>query len=393
MKMKLKFLGFVALLILMPVTLVSCASATDHAKFVSETLPDRSVVDAGTSFTKTWTFQNDGTVDWVGYKLNLFSTNIKTGKESNYLIYPKSVIIPTTPKGKSVTISLPLKAPNPAWAAQESTWKIQTNSKLVVSGGTVTLKVTINPTQGSNIPNLRSSAYLSPTNKYAASGFGGQCTAFAWGRAYEKQGIKLTFIKNNYPSAYLWYKETTSPKGQIPMADSVAVWASQTGGTTGQHVAYIESITGNHADNTDPIVINEANFNSVQPPQTYPWGGGYDGKLLNTLTRKSINGHLSSGIAGYIYLNNKPLSISPSSGSRGTTFTFSGKGFTPNGKLEWHVKDPKGAEYPVDTRWADASGNMITSYKSTSSSPTGIYTIWAVDKSRGTSNEVKESLT
>jgi surface antigen len=372
---KQKLLVSASVVFLISILFVSCAAAADSARFVKDvTIPDRSVVDAGTTFTKTWAFTNTGTVTWTGYTLKLVSP------PSDVNFYPASVSIPTTKPGQQVSISVTLTAPNPAHAAQESTWQIRNSAGVAISGGTATLKVTINPKQGTNIPNLKNSGYLAPTNLYAVSGYGGQCTAFAWGRAYEKTGIKLKFINNNYPNANVWYDQTTSPKGQIPMPNSIVVWTSGTYG----HVAYLESLNGNN------IILNQANKNSYKNPLIYPWGGGYDGAPLTTLTRTSIGSYMA-GLKGYIYLTDVPLSISPASGPRGTTFTFSGKGYTPNGKITWHVKNPNGVD-SISTQPIDSSGNLRVIYPSKSTDIKGVYTVWAVDN-RGTSNEIKETIT
>ncbi|MHB8103334.1 MAG: amidase domain-containing protein [Methanosarcina sp.] len=88
------------------------------------------------------------------------------------------------------------------------------------------------------------------------------------------------------------------------------------------------------------------------------------------------------------------LTVSPSSGQQGTTFTFSGNGYTPNGAIEWHVKKPDNVEYPAATLYADASGGLKNSYTSTSNSMIGTYTIWAIDKTTGRqSNNVQETIT
>lgn len=382
-----RLLGFLAVVFLISTVIVSCAAAADHATFVGESIPkDRDIVDAGTSFTKTWTFKNDGDVDWVGYKLYLTGTNINPKYSQYYLNYPTYVSIPNTPHGKSVTISVTLQVPSIAFANQESTWNIKNKAAGLVSGGIATLKFTVNPKQGTNIPNLRHDGYSKSTNPLTKINLGGQCTAFAWGRAFERTGKSLPA-----GDAYTWYGATpTTDKGTIPMEDSVAVWGYSKTYPQG-HVAYVEKITGNN------ILINEGNYFSSYGSR-YPitsWGGGYDGKPYS-MTRDSIGSHLSpSALSGYIYLINKPLSISPAIGPRGTTFTFTGKGYRPNSQIEWHVKNPKGVEL-VSTLPAsniDSSGNLRFTYVSKTTDITGKYTVWAVDKSRGTSNVVTETIT
>ncbi|VVB55995.1 Clostridial hydrophobic W [uncultured archaeon] len=88
------------------------------------------------------------------------------------------------------------------------------------------------------------------------------------------------------------------------------------------------------------------------------------------------------------------LSVSPTSGSQGTTFYYSGTKYTPNGAIDWHVRKPDNVEYPVGSLVADASGNLNTNYLSHCGSMVGAYTIWAVDKTTGRrSNDVTETIT
>lgn len=87
------------------------------------------------------------------------------------------------------------------------------------------------------------------------------------------------------------------------------------------------------------------------------------------------------------------LTVSPLSGRQGTTFTFSGNGYTHNEAIEYHVRKPDNTEYPVTTLTASNSGVLSYSYRSTTASPVGTYTIWAIDKKTGRqSNNVQETI-
>ena len=95
-------------------------------------------------------------------------------------------------------------------------------------------------------------------------------------------------------------------------------------------------------------------------------------------------------------LSNPTLSVSPSSGQQGASFTYTGSLYTPSGIVEWHVKKPDGTEYPAAdlTGKVDGSGNFSHVYVSGCASPTGVYTIWAFDKTTGRrSNDVSETIT
>ena len=75
------------------------------------------------------------------------------------------------------------------------------------------------------------SEYYSSSNPF--QGFKGECTWYAWGRAYEKTGIQLGYRGN----ANSWISQAVS----TPRANSVVVW---TGGHSG-HVAFVEAYDGN----------------------------------------------------------------------------------------------------------------------------------------------------
>ena len=110
--------------------------------------------------------------------------------------------------------------------------------------------------------NLNNKCYKS-INPYFKSGYGGQCTAFAWGRTCEKKGIKLIFNNKSYPSAKYWYlygpvSSLNIEKGNIPKKDSIAVWEGDTINLHG-HVAYVEKVSESR------IWFNEANVDTLVP--------------------------------------------------------------------------------------------------------------------------------
>lgn len=135
--------------------------------------------------------------------------------------------------------------------------------------------------------NLNSVSYSASLNPFAMAGYGGQCTAFVWGRTHEKLGISLpfrgnaiTFWTENISKGYYAY-------GTTPKANSIAVWSDGSAG----HVAFVESVSGNS------IIINEANFSTYKNTQ---YGGGYDG-APKTLTASQMQTRYGT-FMGYIYL-------------------------------------------------------------------------------------------
>jgi len=80
----------------------------NKAVYVSDvTIPDNSVVNAGTPFTKTWRVQNTGTcIWWSGYTVSHYSDTAMSA--------PASVPLPRTNPGETADISVDLVAPSVA---------------------------------------------------------------------------------------------------------------------------------------------------------------------------------------------------------------------------------------------------------------------------------------
>lgn len=78
-------------------------------------------------------------------------------------------------------------------------------------------------------------------------------------------------------------------------------------------------------------------------------------------------------------LINPTVSVTPSSGQQGTVFSEPGTGFSPNGGVTLHFKQPDGTETPTTSKQADVNGAYSNSWTSNSNSQIGIYYYWAVD--------------
>ncbi len=88
------------------------------ASFVSDvSIPDRTVMIPGQSFTKTWKFRNSGTTTWNYYNL-AFIGDTQMGA-------PSSVSVPMTPPGATVDISVPMTAPTNA-GSHRGNWQMHT---------------------------------------------------------------------------------------------------------------------------------------------------------------------------------------------------------------------------------------------------------------------------
>jgi len=96
-------------------------AACNFAKFVSETIPDKSKFSPGQRFTKSWTLMNTGACPWAGaYKL-VFSSGSELGANS-----PVSLSKEVKPN-EQVTVDVPFTAPSVP-GIYTSRWKLQSNS-------------------------------------------------------------------------------------------------------------------------------------------------------------------------------------------------------------------------------------------------------------------------
>jgi len=91
----------------------------DAARFVSEAPPDGSSVPCGTTFTKTWTIRNSGSVPWHGRRLRRIGPT--TGPWT--LTSERFTRVPDTEPGETVSISVQVHTPQMETAAVAQ-WKM-----------------------------------------------------------------------------------------------------------------------------------------------------------------------------------------------------------------------------------------------------------------------------
>jgi len=146
----------------------------------------------------------------------------------------------------------------------------------------------VSPVSKSYTPNLNNPVY-SNENPFYRSGYWGQCTWFAWGRAAEVTGNRGLPTKN----AKEWWDiaQKNFKTGQVPKRNSIIVWGAGKYG----HVAYVEDVLDN-----GNIVLNEANY---KPASFGMKGEGYLNQgCPKTLSIGNIKDHYE-GFTGYIYLD------------------------------------------------------------------------------------------
>jgi len=155
----------------------------------------------------------------------------------------------------------------------------------------IVLILSVNLYAGDTPSLSKGGAYSSSTgNPFVKAGYGGQCTAYAWGRAYEKLGIKLPMTQ----SAKFWVNYKSNFKTDMNLQEnSIVVWGGDSYNKYG-HVAFVEKINGN------TVYFTEAN---VETYRATNYGGGYDGYLKAwTLSKFKAYRKKSGSIIGYIHL-------------------------------------------------------------------------------------------
>lgn len=166
-------------------------------------------------------------------------------------------------------------------------------------------------------PSWNSGAY-NGSNPFAVSGYYGQCTWYAWGRACEVTGKQLPCRGN----AGTWYNVARNAGWSVggePRADSIAVWSGNPG-----HVAYVESVSGNS------VTISESNY-WTDYLKTQCWSLDV-GKRYYNGTRTLSNSQMqnrSGRLAGYIYLGQpKPQDTTPPKISNVRVTDVNSEGYT-----------------------------------------------------------------
>jgi hypothetical protein len=103
----------------------SATPDTPQAKFLKDiTIPDGTVMEPGQAFTKTWRFQNIGSVPWgEGIKI-VFVPGKQKGFESKQMGGPDWAPVANVAPGKNVDISVDLAAPKQL-GHHRSYWRLQ----------------------------------------------------------------------------------------------------------------------------------------------------------------------------------------------------------------------------------------------------------------------------
>lgn len=144
----------------------------------------------------------------------------------------------------------------------------------------VELPLTETSSKGEFVPRLKAPSksnkyYYSDLNKYERFGYGmPNCTAYAWGRAYEIMGYEPDLSLNDADTWWSYNKTTKAyPYGQKPKLGAVACWDYTTGGG---HVAVVEKIEDGE------ITFSNSSYGGTTFYLTYASTDDYNGGIYNS---------------------------------------------------------------------------------------------------------------
>jgi surface antigen len=135
------------------------------------------------------------------------------------------------------------------------------------------------------MPNLDAKEYTNIQINPLAGRYKGQCTWYAFGRAYEVSGGRAIMP---FKTAKTWYDLTSLPKGQELRDNCVVVYDYGKNG----HVAFVEK----YDTVNQKVTISESNWGSSLKVETKTLDLDY---FLN----RPLDQGKGSKIAGYIYLD------------------------------------------------------------------------------------------
>jgi len=260
----------------------------------------------GQTFNMRFTIKNTDASAWTGYYLERVAASSRLGGRA------ERINLNPVPAGNTVMVTLSLTATKmggSAGAAQLGAWELKRNNGAVYpvsgpGGGRLWCEITVAPvTGGLNVPNLRHSGYTRiDLNPYAQS-YGGQCTGFTWGRAYEKMCWRLPVTTNAGKQWGSALQSAGYQKSTTPVANSIALWHLNSDPARSGHAAFVESVNMS----TNRVGFNEANIDSyrswasVNSPSGIEWGGGYDGSVKAWDIMRFQNQRTGYTFIGYFY--------------------------------------------------------------------------------------------
>jgi len=145
-----------------PTASLQSSNYCDNSIYISDvTIPDGTVMAPGTSFVKTWAFQNTGSCTWnSGYRLIFFSGNQLGGAATN--------ITASVAPSQQVRVSVSLTAPGTE-GTYLGYWRLA-NSQGAGFGGVVFVKIVVSNSASTGTPTTTPTFTRTPTTNTVATG-------------------------------------------------------------------------------------------------------------------------------------------------------------------------------------------------------------------------------
>ena len=134
-------------------TQTASVGCTNDGSFVSDvSIPDNSVLTAGSNFTKIWRVSNTGTCDWAGYQLVHASGDLLSASSPH--------AIPLVTEGSNGDLSVDMTAPASP-GTYTSAWRIRATDGTIF-GPTLTVVIVV-PENATTTPNPTATSTVTPT--------------------------------------------------------------------------------------------------------------------------------------------------------------------------------------------------------------------------------------
>ncbi|QRN83332.1 hypothetical protein JR338_00825 [Chloroflexota bacterium] len=341
-------------------TQTASVGCTNGASFVSDvTIPDNTVMTAGSNFTKIWRVTNTGSCDWVSYQL-VHASNDLLGASS-----PQA--IPLVNAGSNGDLSVDMTAPASP-GTYTSSWRIR-GSDGSIFGPTLTVIIVI-PENATNTPNPTATATVTPT---ATTG------PVSVSQHYE--GLSIS-------AGATVHTTVNCPAGSVVVSggyaanDGVRVWHSTKDGngwrvyatnTTGSNKAVnVYAVCLHNSGGTTDVeytqkYINASTYTQIVancPSGSVVTGGGW---VIGSDANVSLYNSTKSGNGWQIYVQNDgggtPLvnvyavCLADTSGT--TTSVSNTTGVIPPGDIEHLVMDCPSGSYVTGGGFAVNTGAVI----------------------------------
>lgn len=254
------------------------------------TIPDNTMLAAGTAFAKTWRVRNDGTCTWENYQLVFADGNQFSG--------PGAANVGLTPPGSTTDISINLTAPA-APGNYTGRWRLRATNGVIFGGLTVVIVVPATPT-----PTATSTPTPAPTT--SASAWSGKwisnCGAPNCGNVLLTQTgntVTGTFATDGVINGTVIDNRLTGTWLRGGLAGSIDWWLGGTGVKWRGNYNGTESWCGHREGETDPAPCGVGTFAGdwfvLCTGCDGPMKIAQDGRLL---TGTFVNGTLNGTIDG-----------------------------------------------------------------------------------------------